>query len=341
MVRQARPLKEKVIPKPKQKVLYVDDEPQALFLFEEFFRNSYEVLTAQNGPAGIEVLKQNPDIAVIVTDQRMPEMTGMEFFEHILPDFPNPVRIVLTGYTDVDDLIAAINTGRVYYYIQKPWDQYQLQLIIERAVGYYDLMVKNRRLLEDLRKMMDGTVHAIALTVEMRDPYTAGHQRRVSQLAVAISEEMGLSEDEVEGIRISGLLHDIGKISVPAEILNKPGKISESEFNIIKAHTQVGYEILKGVEFPWPVAQIALQHHERLNGSGYPSGLSGDEILFEAKIMGVADVVEAMSAHRPYRPALGLDKALEEISQKQGSLYDAEAVAACLKVFKEKGFKFE
>lgn len=193
---------------------------------------------------------------------------------------------------------------------------------------------------EKLRKMMNDTVRTISMTVEMRDPYTAGHQRRVAKLAAEIAKEMGLTEDQIEGIPISGLLHDIGKISVPSEILSKPGKISEAEFTIIKSHAQVGYEILKGIEFPWPVAQVALQHHERLNSSGYPLGISGKEMLLESKVMAVADVVEAMSSHRPYRPALGTAKALEEVSKNKDILYDAEAVKSCLKVF-EKGFRFE
>lgn len=195
--------------------------------------------------------------------------------------------------------------------------------------------------LEKVRRTLEGTVQALAATTERRDPYTAGHQQRVTRLACAIAQEMGLPEEEIEGIRVTGTLHDIGKISVPAEILNKPGRLTEMEMTLIKTHPQVGHEILKTVEFPWPVAQIVLQHHERMDGSEYPSGLSGEEILPEARILAVADVVEAMSSHRPYRPALGKDKALEEISRNRGVLYDSNVVDACLKVFTEKGFKFE
>lgn len=195
--------------------------------------------------------------------------------------------------------------------------------------------------LENLRKAMGATIQAIASTVEMRDPYTAGHQRRVANLARAIATEMGLSKEQVEGIRMAGVIHDLGKISVPAEILTKPARLTQIEFNLVKAHPQVGYDILKRIEFPWPIAQTVLQHHERMDGSGYPAGLSGEEILMEARILGLADVVEAMCSHRPYWPALGVDKALEEISRKKGVLYDPNVVDACLKVFTEKGFKFE
>ena len=195
--------------------------------------------------------------------------------------------------------------------------------------------------LEKLENAMEGTIQAISLTVETRDRYTAGHQRRVAQLASAIGKEMGLSEDRVHGIRVAGLLHDIGKICVPTEILSKPGQLTPIEFAMIKTHPQVGYDILKTIEFPWPIAEIVLQHHERTNGSGYHSGLEGDDILLEARILGVADVVEAMSSHRPYRLALGIDKALDEISQNRGLLYDETVVEACTKVFVEKHFAFD
>jgi len=195
--------------------------------------------------------------------------------------------------------------------------------------------------LEKLRRALGGIVHAMAVTVETRDPYTSGHQKRISNLARVIAQEMGLSKDTIEGIRMAGMIHDIGKISVPAEILSKPTKLSNMEFSLIKVHPQSGYNILKEIDFPWPVAQIVLQHHERLNGSGYPNSLKNGQILLEAKILAVADVVEAMASHRPYRPALGIDAALNEIEQNKGALYDTEAVDVCLKLFRENGFGFE
>lgn len=191
-----------------------------------------------------------------------------------------------------------------------------------------------------LKKIMGGTVMAIAMTVEKRDPYTSGHQHRVAELARAIGREMGLSMDRIEGLGIASAIHDIGKISLPAEILTKPSQLSSLEMSLIQAHSQAGYDILKSVEFPWPVAQIVLQHHERLNGTGYPQGLAGDDILKEALIVGVADVVETMSSHRPYRPSMGLDKALAEISAKKGILYDPDAVEACITLMEEKHFEF-
>jgi PAS domain S-box-containing protein/putative nucleotidyltransferase with HDIG domain len=195
--------------------------------------------------------------------------------------------------------------------------------------------------LERLGRTFEETVQALALAIRTRNPYTAGHQRRVTQLACAIAQEMDLPEEQVEGIRVAGLIHDIGKISVPLEILSNPDGITELEYGIIKAHPQIGYDILKTVEFPWPVAEIVLQHHERLDGSGYPQGLSGEEIMLEARILGVADVVDAMASHQPYRAARGIERALEEISQNRGVLYDPEVAGACLKLFKQKGFEFE
>jgi PAS domain S-box-containing protein len=192
-----------------------------------------------------------------------------------------------------------------------------------------------------LQRALEGTVQVLISAVEMRDPYTAGHQRRVAQLACAIAKEMGFSQERIEAIRIAGLTHDVGKISVPAEILSKPGKLTDIQWSMIKAHPQISYDILREVEFPWPVAEIVLQHHERMDGSGYPRGLLGKDTLLEARILAVADVVEAMASYRPYRPAHGVDRALEEISQNKGTLYDPEVVDACLRLFAEKGFEFE
>jgi putative nucleotidyltransferase with HDIG domain len=177
--------------------------------------------------------------------------------------------------------------------------------------------------------------------VETRDPYTAGHQIRSANLARTIATEMGLSQEKIEGIRMAGSIHDIGKLSIPAEILSKPTKLSEIEFSLIKEHARQGYEMLKNVESPWPLAEIVYQHHERMDGSGYPRNLKGNDILIEARILNVADVVEAMASHRPYRPALGIDAALEEIEKNRGILYDKTVVDVCLTLFRKKGFQLE
>ncbi|MDP2914336.1 MAG: PAS domain S-box protein [Candidatus Aminicenantes bacterium] len=201
--------------------------------------------------------------------------------------------------------------------------------------------VEVQETMQKQRKTLNGTINAIALTVEARDPFTSGHQRRVADLARTIATEMGLPKDQIEGVRSAGLIHDLGKIGVPADLLSKPSKLSKTEFELIKMHPQIAFDILKDIEFPWPIASIIYQHHERMNGSGYPQGLSDGSILLEARILAVADVVEAMSSHRPYRPSLGLKNTLDEISINKGILYDPAVVDTCLKLFKEKKYAFK
>jgi HD-GYP domain-containing protein (c-di-GMP phosphodiesterase class II) len=190
-----------------------------------------------------------------------------------------------------------------------------------------------------LRQSLEQSIQAIAGIVEARDPYTAGHQRRVAELAQAIALEMGLPRDQINGLHLAATIHDLGKIQVPAEILAKPSKLSALEYGLIQTHPQAGYDILKDVNFPWPIAEIILQHHEKLDGSGYPRGLKENQILLEAKIISVADAVEAIASHRPYRPSLGIEAALEQIELKRGVEYDAKAVDACIKLFRELAYK--
>ncbi|MBN1662809.1 MAG: PAS domain S-box protein [Deltaproteobacteria bacterium] len=226
------------------------------------------------------------------------------------------------------------------------WGSLNLRTVYDKEghVLYYEGTVEDitarKEAMEKLHKAMGGIIQAMVMTVETRDPYTAGHQRRVAELARSIAQEMGLSADQADGLRMAGNVHDLGKISVPASILSKTSKLSDIEYKLVQVHPQIGYDILKDIDFPWPLAQIVLQHHERMNGSGYPQGLSGDDILPEARILAVADVVEAISSHRPYRPAFGVDLALEEIEKNRGILYDSAVVDVCLRLFREKGFHF-
>ncbi len=216
--------------------------------------------------------------------------------------------------------------------------------IIAKLLVIIDIS-ERKKVERDLEQSMDkagraleGTIQAVARTVETRDPYTAGHQQRVAELAAAIGTEMTLSKKIVKGLHMAGLIHDLGKVAIPSGILSKPGRITDIELALIKTHPRIGYEILKDIEFPWPIAKVALQHHERIDGTGYPFGLSGDKIILEARILAVADVVEAMASHRPYRSALGIEKALEEISKNRGKLYDEAAVDACVNLFTQKGY---
>jgi PAS domain S-box-containing protein/putative nucleotidyltransferase with HDIG domain len=197
---------------------------------------------------------------------------------------------------------------------------------------------KLQHTLNSLRKAVGTTIQVLVSALESRDPYTAGHQSRSADLARTIATEMGLDQDRIEGIRMAGIIHDIGKLAIPAEILSKPSKLTNVEFSLIKEHSKIGYEMLKDVESPWPLAQIVHQHHERMDGTGYPNKLKGDEIILEARIMAVADVVEAIASHRPYRASLGIEAALEEIRKNKGILYDDVVADACLRIFWEKGY---
>lgn len=214
------------------------------------------------------------------------------------------------------------------------------ELAEDLAFGIVTLraQAEKKRTAELLRRGVEETVKVIATMVEMRDPYTSGHQQRVADLARAIAIEMGYSGEQVNGLHLAGLIHDLGKIQIPAEILSKPGRLTATEFSLIKTHAQTGYEVLKDIKFPWPIAQMVLQHHERLDGSGYPQGLTGDQIIVDAKILMVADVVEAMASHRPYRPGFGISAALEEIRKNAGKFYDPEVVAACVRLFEQDKF---
>jgi putative nucleotidyltransferase with HDIG domain len=219
------------------------------------------------------------------------------------------------------------------------FDQEDLELLTLLAQPIATALA-NAQAYTRLAQVSQQVIKTLSTTVELRDPYTAGHQRRVAEISTAIAQEMGLDEDRQELIRIGCILHDIGKIVVPAEILSKPGKINPLEKELVRSHSRVGYELLKEIDFPKEINDIVRQHHERLDGSGYPDGLRGDEITLEARIIAVADVMEAMTFHRPYRPALGVEKALEEISRERGKLLDAEVVDACHRLF-QKGFKLE
>jgi len=242
---------------------------------------------------------------------------------------------------DDDKTFGALS---IYSSYANAFDKEEMPLLEELASGlaYGITTLRTRKANEQntiiLRQSLEQSIETIADTVEARDPYTAGHQRRVAELATTIAREMGLPEDQINGIHLAGIIHDLGKIHVPAEILSKPGKLNEIEYMLIKQHPQDGYNILKDVKFPWPIADIILQHHERMDGSGYPQGLKGKAILIEARIMAVADVVEAMSSHRPYRPGLGIDAALDEIIRMRGTYYDPQVVDVCVALFREKKY---
>jgi PAS domain S-box-containing protein len=269
----------------------------------------------------------HPDDLNMVVDLHIKRLTGEE-----VPPVYSFRAIVQNGTVIWCELNAAVIQWK-----GKPATLIFLNNITQRKRAEEE----SKQSVERMRKALKATVQSISKTVEMKDPYTSGHQQRVSDLARSIATEMGLSADRQDFIRTASSIHDIGKIAIPSEILSKPTKLTDLEFSLIKTHAQSGYDILKDIEFPWPVADVVLQHHERMDGSGYPQGLKGDDILLEARILAIADVVEAISSHRPYRPALGIEAALEEIEKNKGTLYDNAAVDACLRLFREKCFQFK
>jgi len=228
-------------------------------------------------------------------------------------------------------------SSRVFYKDGKP-DHYEG--IVRDITRRIETEENLKNSYEKLQKTLDGVINTLSSIVETKDPYTAGHQIRVAKLSTALAKELGLSKEKVNAISVASLIHDIGKISVPASILAKPAHLTNIEFAMVKAHSQTGYDILKKIDFGYPIADIILQHHEKLNGSGYPKGLKGNDIMIETRIITVADTVESMASHRPYRPALGIGKALKVLAGGRGTLYDERVTDACIKLFKEKHFKF-
>ncbi len=300
------------------------------------------------------VFRSTPEGKIILANEAMANMFGYDSPAEIMADITDAALQLYAHPEDRAKMKAIMEEQNVVrnYEIQfhrKDGSAFWASATMKAIRNGKDRILYFEGILEDiterkqniarLRKTLGGAVQAIASLVETRDPYTAGHQRRVADLARAIAAEMGLSGDQIDGIRIAGTIHDLGKISVPSEILTIPRKLTALEYSLIKNHPQSGYDILKDIEFPWPIARMIVEHHERINGSGYPNGLRGEDLLIESKILSVADVVEAMANHRPYRPALGIDAALAEINANRGILYDPEVVDACLRLFRDKGYQ--
>ena len=321
----------------KISILVVDDEQSILKLAKRLvLQEGYDCLVASNGLEAITVMEDTV-VDVVITDVAMPKMGGIELTKQIKENYSADV-IMMTGYFKDLSYENAVTQGATDF-IQKPFSTKEFQIRLRRVIKERKTKQELKNSLKRMNDIVDGVINSLSSTVDARDPYTAGHQKRVAQLAVAMAMEMELSQTTISSIRMAGILHDLGKIAIPAEILSKPSTLSDIEFSLIKTHPQVGYDILKNINFPTPVAQIVHQHHERMDGSGYPMGLPGEDILFEARILTVADVVEAMSSHRPYRPGLGMDKALAEVQKNKGRIYDPDAVDACLKTMSE-NFKF-
>ena len=334
----------------KGRILAVDDTAASLRLLTDLLKaEGYEVRSAINGSLALESAFGNPPELVLL-DICMPEMDGFEVCRRLKANpKTNEVPVIfISALAETDEKLQGFELGAVDY-VTKPYQRQELlarvhaHVELTRLRSHLEVIVQERteelrEKEEKLRTSLIDFITALSATLEMRDPYTAGHQRRVAHLANAIAIELGLSQDQINGLYLSSVVHDFGKILVPAEILSKPGRLNDLEYGLIKMHPQTGHEILKGIDFPWPIAQTVLQHHERQGGNGYPRGLKDSEILPEAKILAVADVVEAMVSHRPYRAGLGVEVALHELRKNRGELYDPVVVDACLSLFLEKGY---
>lgn len=320
-------------------VLYVEDEESVRDGLSRYMKRRFaSVDTAANGKEGLDKFKLG-HYDIVVTDVRMPTMDGLEMARQIKAIRDEVPVIVVTAYNETDYFMRAIDIG-VDRYVKKPVDPEELIGAIYKSTRVHFQQHELEKERERVLDILEHTVAALSRAIEKRDPYTDGHQKRVAQLAEAIGVEMGLSKHSVSGIRLAALIHDIGKIIVPAELLSRPGRLSPTEFELIKMHPQSGFEIVGDIDFPWPIGQIIQEHHERMDGSGYPGGLKGDEILQEARVVGVADVVDAMASHRPYRVALGIEAAIAEIKANRGRLYDPEVVDACIRVMEKANYDF-
>lgn len=327
-------------------ILVVDDAPSVRKTLQEAIEYfGYHCTVAENSGMALKYLETNKDVDVALVDFKMPGMDGGELCERIKAKHDTDV-LMITGSIGDFSYTDAIGKGASDF-IQKPISIRELQLrliqILDHRNVLSDLKKSNERqkvALLNLRKSFGSIIQVLTSMTEVRDPYTAGHQRRVADLAIAIATDLKLPSFQIEGIRMAALVHDIGKIGIPAEILAKPSKLTHFEFELIKGHSLIGFDLLKEIDFPWPIDRIVLQHHWRLDGTGYPEPIGLEGFLMESRIIGVADMVEAMVSHRPYRPALGIDKALEEIRLNSGKLYDPAVAESCLKLFERKKFKF-
>ncbi len=324
-------------------ILCLEDNPDDFELIKSNLLGSnlgFNIVNISCEKDYIEALK-NGKFDIVLADYSLPSFNGLKALKILMDIKPDVPLIIVSGAIGEDLAIESLKSGARDYILKN--QLVKLAPAINRALKECE-EIRRRKAAEEklflsyekLTRVFDQIVDAFSSLSEKKDPYTAGHQRNVSLIACGIAEELGLDKNKTEGLRIAGLLHDIGKIHVPAEILSKPGKLNEYEFNIIKTHPMAGYDILKTIKFPWPVAIIVLQHHERLDGTGYCSGIRADDMLIESKILGVADVLEAMVSHRPYRPSLGLDTALEELTSKRGTKFDADVVDAAVKMFTQK-----
>lgn len=322
-------------------IILLEDEATDAELVQRALRKSdirFKIRHADDKARFIRALNEKkPDI--VLSDYKLPSFSGLDAVRLVREKYPDVPVIAVTGAIGDEVAVQLIKSGANDYVLKDRLAR--LPYAVTRALAEAAEHREREKAQRALHESLTSTIVALGSTMELRDAYTAGHQRSVSKLAAAIAREMGLSEEKIEGIAIGAAIHDLGKMMVPTEILSKPGRLSDLEFQLIKSHAQAGYDVLEPIKFRWPIADMVRQHHERLDGTGYPQGLKNGEVIEEARVLAVADVVEAMKSHRPYRPGLGIEAALAEIERGRGTMYDPRVVDACLLLFREKGFTFD
>lgn len=317
----------------KHTILIVDDEVNNLQFLKRTLRKDYTILTATNGQEALDVVeKEGQNISLIISDQRMPTMTGTEFLSKITDEHPYIIKMLLTGYADIDAMIDGVNKCNLFQYISKPINPTDLEIIIKDGIEAYELTLSKNTLLNDLRELFFTTIKAISNALDAKDTYTHGHSHRVTLYSLILAKEMGLDETQLEEIETAGLLHDIGKIGIPEDILCKPGKLTDDEYEIIQQHAPGGKKILNSIPGLKNVSQWISCHHEKWNGTGYPSRMKEEEIPLPSRILAVADTYDAMTSNRSYRKGLPHEVAVEEIKNCSGTQFDPSVIEIFLKV---------
>lgn len=307
----------------KHTILLVDDEVNNLQLLRRTLRHDYNIMTASNGKEALQIVENHgKEISLIVSDQKMPEMQGTEFLKHVSDDYPDIIKILLTGHLDVDAIVDSINDCHLYQYIVKPFDPEELKMTIESGIQKFNLMSNKTVILKDLRELFYKTIKLISAALDAKDPYTHGHSMRVTLYSMILAKKLNLDETMLEEIETAGLLHDIGKIGIPQNILCKPGRLTNEEFEIMKSHPEQGEKMLMGIKKLTLISNWLRTHHEKWDGTGYPNGLKGEEIPMSGRIIALADTYDAMTSTRSYRVALSHETAIEEIKRCAGTQFD-------------------
>ena len=317
----------------KHTILLVDDEENNLQFLKRTLRSKYYILTAQNGHEALDIIEQHSkEISLVVSDQRMPEMQGTEFMKILSEKYPDIVKILLTGFSDTDTIVDAINDCHLYQYILKPVDPETLTVAVDSGIEKFDLTNNKMSALSDLKELFYKTIKSISSALDAKDPYTHGHSQRVTLYSLILAKELGLPASQMEAIEIASLLHDIGKISIPESILCKPGKLTDEEFVIMKQHPERGAQMVLKISKLKTISDWLKNHHEKWNGTGYPSRLKGEEIPLVARIIAIADTYDAMTSTRSYRVALTHEVAIEEIQRCAGTQFDPELASKFVEI---------